>query len=129
MMCTHHLQYTDLMKPWVKHKVSCIFLLLSIVLSIFNLVEWGAIQIALFITIVLFFIRQQVLDYRVLNRFYGNNEREARDIIEFIVKESSNIDFSDGGKPKKIMSDDDLEEIKQATTQPVPGFAGAGGVR
>jgi hypothetical protein len=100
-----------------------ISLVLSMLLSFLNVVNWGTIQIALFMPIVLLYVSQITLDYRILKGFYGNNEREAREIIEFIVKESSGIDFTDHGKPKKILSDANLEEIKQEVIQTLPGVA------
>ena len=52
-----------------------------------------------------------IVDFRVKNGFYGNNEREAREIIQFILEESQNIDFNDNGKLKKIISDDDVKKV------------------
>jgi hypothetical protein len=60
---------------------------------------------------------------RILYGWYGNNEREAREIIGFILSESSNIDFRDGGKLKKILTDEDIEEIKSIVLNPTPGIA------
>jgi hypothetical protein len=59
-------------------------------------------------------------EYRVAKGQYGNNEREAREIINFIAKESDNIDFTDDGKLKKILSESDLEEIREMVRQPLP---------
>ena len=106
-----------------------IALLVSFILSGFQIIEWGAIQISLFVSLVLLFVRQSILDYRILKGFYGNNELEARELIAFILKESSNIDFTDNGKPKKILSFEDLEEIKKVAPQAVPGLAISGGVK
>jgi hypothetical protein len=59
-------------------------------------------------------------EYRVAKGQFGNNEREAREIIDFIIKESDNIDFTDGGKLKQILSESDLEEIQEMARQPLP---------
>lgn len=80
-----------------------------------------SIQLVLCLTMILLLSGKLALEYRIVKGWYGNNEREAREIIEFIIKESSNIDFRDGGKLKKILSEEDLEEIKLLGLQPVPG--------
>lgn len=105
---------------------SVAFCLLTIILSMIIpqltiLPEIFPIQIILASTMIILLSGKLALDYRILKGWYGNNEREAREIIEFIVRESSNIDFRDGGKLKRILSDDDLEEIKSWGMQPVPG--------
>jgi len=65
-------------------------------------------------------LRRIVIDYRIGWGHYGNNEREAREIIDFIMSKSSKIDFFGGGKPKEIISEEDLEEIRQLVPQELP---------
>ncbi len=82
------------------------------------------IMIIPFVLAALLYLSNNLLLYRILRGWYGNNEREAREIIQFIRQESSDIDFTDGGKPKKIMTDADLEEIRQSVARAVPSSAG-----
>ena len=100
-----------------------IALVFSIVLSLFKITDWGIIQVSLFIPFILLFVDQTLLDYRILKNLYLNNERETRDLIEFIIKESSKIDFTDNGQLKKILSEEDIEEIKQEIINMAPGLA------
>ena len=66
--------------------------------------------------IILLVIQKTVLDYRIYSGLYGSNEREAREIVSFIIQESNKIDFTDKGKPKKIISDEDLLEVQNILT-------------
>lgn len=99
--------------------------LIAVIVSTFipqsNSPEIHSIQLVLCLIMIILLSGKLALEYRIVKGWYGNNEREAREIIEFIIKESSNIDFRDGGKLKKILSDEDLEEIKLLGLQPVPG--------
>lgn len=52
-------------------------------------------------------------NYRIRKGFYGSSEREAREIIEFILENTNDVDFTDRGKPKRIFSIEDLEEIRE----------------
>lgn len=70
--------------------------------------------IATFIVTILLFSYKFVFDFRIQNGFYGNNEREAREIIQFILDEAEDSDFTDNGKLKKIISDDDLYELEKS---------------
>jgi uncharacterized membrane protein YeaQ/YmgE (transglycosylase-associated protein family) len=72
------------------------------------------------IALVAVVIGDVAFEYRVTKGMYGNNEREAREIIDFIIKESENIDFTDGGKLKKILTESDLEEIREMLRHPLP---------
>lgn len=66
---------------------------------------------------LLLLLGQSVLEFRVVQGRYGTNEREAREIIEFIINASSNVSFGDGGSPKKILRDDDLKELESTISQ------------
>lgn len=75
-------------------------------------ISYGLIVIS-FLVMLLLAIYNSSFDFRIGKGFYGNNEREAREIIMFILKESDNIDFTDNGKLKKIISDTDLDEFER----------------
>jgi hypothetical protein len=68
-------------------------------------------------------VRLAAFTYRLRRGLYGTTEREAREIIRFILAEADHIDFTDRGKPKKILSEQDLAELSQriAIPQPVAG--------
>jgi hypothetical protein len=59
-------------------------------------------------------LRQGIFDYRVRKRYYGGNAREAREIIRFILDNTEKIDWLDKGRPKPIITDEDLEQIQQS---------------
>jgi hypothetical protein len=59
----------------------------------------------------LLMLYENILNYRIKKGYYGNNEREAREIISFILDNYIEIDFKDGGKRKNIFSIDDLEKV------------------
>lgn len=52
-----------------------------------------------------------VARYRIASGLYGGNSFEARELAEFIIKNSSKIDFTDGNKPKKIIAPEDLQNL------------------
>jgi hypothetical protein len=56
-------------------------------------------------------LRQQVFEWRIRKGSYGTNDEEAREIIAFVVDQSSNIDFTDGGGQRKLFSSADLESM------------------
>lgn len=58
-----------------------------------------------------------MFEYRIRKGYYGRNEYEAREIIQFILDHSSDIDFTDSGKPKQIITEQDLEQIKLSLKQ------------
>lgn len=45
----------------------------------------------------LLFLKEAVLEYRIRHGLFGTNRTEARDLIEFLVQNSEDIDFTDGG--------------------------------
>ena len=84
-----------------------------LILSIFALYEINGICVFL-ISIAIFFIYvdQKLMIYRINNGWYGKNEFEAREIINFIINHSDTDDFIDGDGLKKIIPDAQMEEFK-----------------
>ena len=67
-----------------------------------------------FVMLIIFsFLHNYFFKYRVINGFYGTNEQECREILNFIISEYDKIDFLDNGKRKKIISENDLQEIEK----------------
>ncbi len=98
-----------------------IFFVLLMRVPQLNIPEMHYIRYVIPSAVILLLSAKLALEHRIVKGWYGNNEREAREIIEFIIKESSNIDFKDGGELKKILNDEDLEEIRSLVWRPVPG--------
>lgn len=63
-------------------------------------------------------LREKLHLYRVTKGFFGNNEAEAREIIRFILSNSENIDFTDGGKQKPVFSKEEINDIIERTLKP-----------
>ncbi len=61
----------------------------------------------------LLYLNTLLVNFRIKKGFYGGNEFEAREIINFIEENSDTIDFSDGDSPKKLFNEEDLKEIEQ----------------
>lgn len=55
------------------------------------------------------YLNQVILDYRIKKGFYGTNDYEAREIIEFIFTNAEYSDFSSGGGAKKIFPEPEKE--------------------
>lgn len=70
------------------------------------------ISIIAFTLLITYNIQTSLFNYRVRKGFYGRNEYESREIIDFIVDNYKKVDFSDPGGPKKIISEEDLEKIQ-----------------
>lgn len=69
---------------------------------------------------ILVLTNQLVFDYRIRKGLYGRNQWEARQIISFILQNADNIDFTDGGSLKRIITVEDLEEIRESIYPPLP---------
>ncbi|MEA3420930.1 MAG: hypothetical protein U9Q97_04535, partial [Acidobacteriota bacterium] len=84
-----------------------------VVYSFFSLNVNIYISVVFSLLALFLFIGQIALGFRIKEGFFGNNKYEARQIIGFIISESRNIDFTDEGKLKEIISDEDLRELRQ----------------
>ena len=63
----------------------------------------------------LLYLNTFLVKFRIKKGFYGGNEFEAREIINFIEENSENIDFGDGDSPKKLFNEEDLKEMEEST--------------
>ncbi len=102
-----------------------VYWILSVVLNFVVVDNSLLFSLLLMISLIVLMLILDIISflYRVKYRFYGTNEREAREIIEFIRRESENIDFTDGGNLKKIFGDQDLQEFQELVSKAAPGLA------
>lgn len=103
-----------------------VLLLLS--LGLFVYVGFSYFTSSISIGIMIFFlfimlsiiVKQQVFKYRIYKGFYGNNKREAREIIEFLLNHRDKVDFDDKGKPKRLITETDMKELTKSALDSMP---------
>ena len=59
------------------------------------------------------FLNQYLLEYRLKKGFYGTNEYEAREYIEFILNHQKKSDFSDGNGLKELFPKPERDNIAE----------------
>ncbi|MCI5163795.1 MAG: hypothetical protein D3917_17625 [Candidatus Electrothrix sp. AX5] len=81
-------------------------------LSIISLMLLGLISLLI--------AKEQLLEYRIRKGLFGTNRTEARTLIEFIIKNSDDIDFTDskGNLRRALMP----ETEPTSAEQPLPAF-------
>jgi hypothetical protein len=79
---------------------------------VFSIFLDSSINNVAFILISLFFlgiqVDQKLIEYRIKNGWYGNNEFETREIINFIISHANKDDFNDSGGLKKVIPEPEL---------------------
>lgn len=66
-------------------------------------------------------LREQLLEYRIRKGLFGTNRTEARELIDFIIKNSDNLDFTDSnGNLRRAL----LPEAKDAAEEHIPSTLG-----
>lgn len=92
-------------------------LLLFTVAAFYALVyvlDLGAIEYLLMapaLLILLLLIKEVVLEFRITNGLFGTNPYEARTMINFLLENAVEIDFTDGsGKPKRALLPEKFSE-------------------
>ncbi len=87
-----------------------------------RLPEFSGIFSALMVVGALLILDSLLFTFRVQRGYYGTNDMEAREILKFIMKEASkdDLDGMSGGLRPKVMTDADLDEIKQQVQGPIP---------
>jgi hypothetical protein len=68
------------------------------------------------------FTKDLLTGYRIRKGLFGTNRTEARELIDFIIKNSDNLDFTDSnGNLRRAL----LPEAKDAAEERIPGILGA----
>ncbi|MCK5146849.1 hypothetical protein KAR48_08840 [bacterium] len=90
--------------------------MISLVITIFTKqynVGLNSFPLYVFFVVLVGYIRQSLLLYRVKKGVYGFNRHEAIELIRFIVKEQNKIDFKDGGVSKRVFPDTGLAQFER----------------
>ncbi len=70
---------------------------------------------------LLLIARELLAEYRIRKGLFGTNRTEARELIDFIIKNSDNLDFTDSnGNLRRAL----LPEAKDAAEELIPGTFG-----
>ncbi|MCI5125485.1 MAG: hypothetical protein D3925_13670 [Candidatus Electrothrix sp. AR5] len=87
---------------------------------IFPLMNLSIITFMLLVCISLLIAKELLMEYRIKKGLFGTNRAEARTLIEFIIKNSEDIDFTDSnGNLRRAL----LPKVEPATIeQPLPAF-------
>ena len=98
---------------------SVALVLLNFMLPALDLLDLATASIAVLGLLVL---KETVVEYRIRNGLFGTTRSEARELIDFIVKHSDDIDFTDdGGNLRKVLLP---EESKPNELKPQFGHGG-----
>lgn len=63
-----------------------------------------------------------LIEYRIRRAFYGRSEREAREILQFILRDADESDGLGGGR-RRLMTDQDLSSLEDSIrAQPSPNI-------
>lgn len=89
-------------------------LLLHFLLVLFSVVNFSSFLFsAVSIGILLLHVDQKLISYRVKKGWYGKNEFEAKEIIDFILSHSNKDDFNDSGGLKRVIPLPEVETEKE----------------
>jgi len=89
---------------------------LNLILSALSVVNFSYI-LCIFISVMILAIHvdQKLIDHRVRKGWYGKNEFEAKEIINFIVSHANKDDFNDSGGLKRVIPLPEAETEKQGS--------------
>ncbi|MCI5177820.1 MAG: hypothetical protein D3911_00585 [Candidatus Electrothrix sp. AW3_4] len=102
-------------------------LILFLCSGFFFILDWkfpqinlSIISIVLLALLILLIAKELLIAYRIRKGFFGTNRTEARALIEFLIKNSEDIDFTDSnGNLRRAL----LPEAEPTTAeQPLPAF-------
>jgi len=88
-------------------------LLINIILSLLSDVPINTLVIVVAIGLLAIHIDHKLIEHRLKNGWYGKNEFETREIIEFIVSHANKDDFNDKGGLKKVIPLPELNSTKE----------------
>ena len=107
-------------------KLKEVILILSGYFFFFSMfVQSGRVFFDLFFLLFLLFliltIKEFFIEYRIQTGLFGTNRTEARELIDFIIKNSDNLDFTDSnGNLRRAL----LPEAKDTAEEHIPGTLG-----
>lgn len=81
------------------------------------------VSVLLLTLLGLFIVKELVLKYRISRGFYAGNAIEARDLIQFIIEQGDDLDFTDGSglrRPTLISHPDDRALCREDIPAGVP---------
>jgi hypothetical protein len=91
-------------------------LLLHFILVLFSVVNFSSfLFVVISVGILFIHIDQKLVDYRIRKGWYGKNEFEAKEIINFVLSHSNKDDFNDSGGLKRIIPLPEIETKKEAS--------------
>ncbi len=89
-----------------------------ILLVCFSVVNFSSFLLAIIlIGIFSIHIDQKLINYRIQKGWYGKNEFEAKEIINYIISHSNKDDFNDSGGLKKVIPLPKIEENKEKISE------------
>lgn len=106
-----------------KHSYLLLFgaALLQIITTLLGFIPFSYIAFGLTIFfILLLFINQKSLEYRIIHGLYGTTLYETREFIQFIIEHSDKSDFSDGDSLKKFLQEPLEEQEEESIYAGVP---------
>lgn len=103
-----------LKKSTIAQSILILSLAINFILSLLFAINFSNF-LFIFVAVSIFSIQldQKLIDYRVRKGWYGKNEFEAKEIINFIVSHANKDDFNDDGGLKKVIPLPEIEFEKE----------------
>ncbi len=94
---------------------------LAFIVGLFFVIKLHILSFALSCFIAIVLTKEQLIKYRIKKGLFGTNRTEARELLDFIIKNSDNLDFTDSnGNLRRAL----LPEAKDAAEEHIPGTLG-----
>lgn len=98
------------------------FFILGIIYLITNRSELGVFCFVSFVSLFLIILKEEIVGFRIKKGIFGTNKYEAKELIEFLLNNSEDIDFHDDqGRSRKIF----VSEAEDLKTKQRPFIQGA----
>lgn len=113
------LTYLDHIKE--QHLRTKVFLLLCAGLMAILNIKFPGLELMNLVTVAIVFegliaLKELLIEFRIRKGLFGTNSTEARELINFIIQNSKDIDFTDGdGKLRRALLSNKNSEVKQTT--------------
>ncbi|WP_417915461.1 hypothetical protein [Candidatus Electronema sp. JM] len=95
------------------------YFFIPISISVLASLFYSSIFLLIFLSILI--TKELLIEYRIKRGLFGTNRTEARELIDFIIKNSDNLDFTDSnGNLRRAL----LPEAKDAVEERISGTLG-----